>query len=246
MNKNDRGNDAAGRAPRFFGKASVFWQFFLLLTVVLALAVVILSMSGRQYEAVLTESYLRQTESAFRQNCGAFSASVRSTYGIPTAVENTEDYEDLRRVVAGQLPANSKAMILSRVNGTFRSSLFLTRLENARCFLYLPMADAVCTTSGDVDGAEDYFSGDLCYDRYTAEEMVALLKGTWMFRFLPAGVVEIDGEPADCLTLLERPSSSGPVMGVLYPVNVVLDYFQFDTLRTPAISTWTTARGPAC
>lgn len=230
MNKNDRAADAAGRLPRFLGGTSVFWQFFLLLAVILALAVVILSMSGRRYEAVLTESYLRQTESSFRQNCGAFSASVRSTYGVPTAVENTEDYANLRRVAAGQLPENSRAMILARVNGIFRDSVSLTRLEDAKCFLYLPVAEAVCTVSGGVDEAGSYFSEALCYEGYTAEELTDLLRETRMFSFLPEGNVEIDGAPSDCLTLLERPTTAGPVMGVMYPADAVLDYFQFDTL----------------
>ncbi|MBQ7255520.1 MAG: helix-turn-helix domain-containing protein [Oscillospiraceae bacterium] len=213
------------------GGAPVFWQLFILLLVILLLALAMLFASGERYTALLTQSYLTQAESAFRQNCETFSSSLFGVYSVPSAVQNTSDYDTLRRAVSGQLPSSTKPVILSALRTSFRSSLAMTRTgKQFESFLYFPSMDAVCTKARAYERAEECFSEYIRYPDMTGEEMTALLKDVSLIRFLPEQKVTVGAAEDDCITLLLHPSSVDPMIGVLLSRDTVLAYFHLESL----------------
>ncbi|MBQ7566553.1 MAG: helix-turn-helix transcriptional regulator [Oscillospiraceae bacterium] len=214
---------------------SVFWQYFVLLLAMLLLALAMLYASGARYTQILTETYLQQREISFRRDCESFSATLYSTYSVPAAIQSTADYDNLRRAANGQYPESSKPIVLSALRTSLRTTMALIRNgECAECFLYFPVADAVCTQTRAFEDAAACFDGYLRYEDRTADELLTELRSTSLIRLLPEENVSIGGSETPCLTLLHHPAGTAPVMGVLYPREAVLRAFRMDTLPDDA------------
>ena len=210
---------------------SVFWQSFLLLTVILALAAVTLVISSRRYTKTLTVSVLQQAESTFAQNCKLFSDALYNAYSVPATVENSADYTALLLVSRGELPQTAKSAALSDLQKTMKETLSLIRATGeAECFLYFPDCDAVCTRKQAFPAAADCFASYLCYEGRSAEQMLALLDGTRNSVILPESAVTVGGKELSCITLLVRPTGASSVLGVLFPKSTVLEYLSAGAL----------------
>lgn len=214
---------------------SVFWQYFALLAAMLLLALAMLYASGARYTDVLTQTYLAQTESAFRRDCESFSAALNATYGVPAAIQSTADYDDLRRAASGQYPESTKLIVLSSLRTTLRSTLALARVDgNEECFLYFPAADAVCTRTRSFENAQACFDQYIRYDAQDGAAFLRVLHGVSLVQMLPEQTVAIGEQSAPCLTLLQHPAGTSAVMGVLYPRDRVLAAFRMDNLPESA------------
>lgn len=206
------------RLLTWLSKTTVFWLYFTLSAVILALAAFTQLVSSARYTRVLTENYMKQTESSFYEHCDAFAESVMGTYGVPTVVAESVDYANLQRIASGQLPKTAGVLALNGIRSSFSTLLGgPPKVACTESFLYLPFADALCTASRIFSQAEQCFEDYLLYEGISAAELKQRLQTEQMISYIPGTKVSVGGkEPATCVTFLFRSSRDGIVMGLVF------------------------------
>ncbi len=234
----------AERLRSRLSNASVFWLYFVLMAVILLLAAVTQFVSSNWYTNVLTENYMKQTESAFYENCDALASSITGTYGVPQAVAETVDYENLQRAAAGQLPKSAGGLALGGIRGSFNSLMESSqKVSCSERFLYFPAANALCTSTHIHTPAEACFESDLRYDGITAEELTERFRTSLMVSSIPSTPVAILGETSDCVTFLFRSARSGVVLGLVFRAEDLHEALRFSDLPEDSYLRITAADG---
>ena len=210
---------------------SVFWQNFVLLGIVLVLALCIQLFSNSGYGKLVEENYLTQAESNFRRHCGDFSDRLYEPYTVPAMIETTEDYTNLMRVEAGQLPTSSKTVVLSGMQKTLKEMLRLAGASDmTEYFLYFTNMDAAVTQNRLFPNRWECFGSYLRYEDMDAEDVHAWLTEPGFVRLSGSMTVQVGGKECRCVTLLIRPSGSSAVLGILYDEQTVLEMFGVSAL----------------
>lgn len=230
--KRQRSGGGLGQRIRFvLTGTSVFWQHFILLAVMLALLASTLLIAGGRYAAVLRESYLDQAENGFHQNCESFASTLYQTYTVPTAVENSADYDNLLQAENGRLPATSKPIALAGLRNTFREILALLRMPaDTTCFLYLRDGNAVCTRNRADTDAAACFAEYIRLGGMDSAETLRTLNSVQFSRLLPEREVMVGETEQTGVLLLACPTDSRTVMGMLCTTESILELFRINTL----------------
>ena len=114
------------RLKQALSKVSLFWRFFILLSLVTSLFLVTLSVSSRQFSYNLQKAYLEQAEEGFHQNCQSFSRELFLAYSLPPAVENCASYADAAG--AASLDETQRFFSFNEVRDSFVRQCALLRL----------------------------------------------------------------------------------------------------------------------
>lgn len=214
-----------------FTAVPVFWQHFLLLAVVLALALGVQLISNSGYDKIITDSYLRQAEGSFHGHCEEFSAMLQEAYIVPAVVESSEAYKNLQRIEGGQLPKTSKVFVLNGLREQLQQTLSLVGVaDEEEYFLYMPDYDAVIAGGGIFPESRDCFDRHLRMGDLSAEQVIGWIGESGFVRLSAEMPVSIDGQEKPCLVLLNRQPSTNTVLGFVYASDSVLEMFNIPDL----------------
>lgn len=214
-----------------FTGVPVFWQYFILLAVVLALALGIQLISNAGYVRIMQENYLQQAETSFRSHCQDFSDTLYESYTVPGIVEASESYKNLQRIRAGQLPRTTMALTLDGIRSSLTQTLNLVGTQGAEeYFIYLPEFGVICTKNRTFQDGGRCFEDYLRFGDMTAEEVLAYLEEPGIVRLSEQMPVSVAGQQQDSLVLLVRPSDSSAVLGFIYSRQTVLEQFNIPAL----------------
>ncbi|MCQ2419982.1 MAG: hypothetical protein MJ118_02485, partial [Clostridia bacterium] len=220
---------------RIFGNISLFWRSLFLLTTIMAIFLACQLITGRQYTTKLREEYLLQAEDTFTQNCSTLSSNVGLLYSLPAVLENSQHYSYVS-YFREPIP-NTRYFALNLLRRSFAKTSALLQLQEESFFVF---KGSYCgsTRLRSFPDMQDCFSDYLCYAEKSADEIRQEITGLSGIDILPVQSISIAGSsPKEYLTVLLPSSSTGSslVIGILYPVDKILDAFDVQNLPQ---STW--------
>ena len=214
---------------RIMAELSLFWRYFFLLAVVVAVFLIAFTMVTRQFTGTLRESYLEQARSTFEQNAEMFASDLSLIHSLPMSMESTENYMRVARMREEQ--ETQHVVYLAEVRDSFELQCLLMDLP-AEGFVYFK-DNGVCLTRKRVfSDAEGCFDSYIIYDDKQISMTDLLQQGNVATgsRLIPACEVSVGGHKEVCLTVLTQSTGREAIYGFLYPVDAIEEYFQLESL----------------
>ena len=211
-------------------RLSLFWRYLLLLVTVMMMCLLVQFLVGEMYAETLQDVYLEQTEDTFQQNCQSLSSELGVLYSLPTIVENSPYYSYVS-YIRGALPAN-RYFCLGMIRNSFVKQTTLLRMPKESFFIFKGSYSGGTRLRSFPD-MDRCFSDYLIYEDFSAAQLREQIEAVNGIVLLPAQPVTIDDEPpVEFLTVLVNSSSAGSslVIGILYPVDSILQAFGVDGL----------------
>ena len=222
------------RIKELIRNVSLFWRFLLLLTLIMGIFFTCQLITGSQYTNRLREEYLRQAENSFAQDCDILSSNVGLLYSLPAVLENSQDYSYISNY-RGPIP-NNRFFVLSMLRQSFAKSSALLQLQEDSFFVF---RNSYCgsTRLRSFPNMQDCFSNYLRFEETDPDEIRQRIVTFSGIDILPVQNISINGgaEKEYMTVLLASPSAgSSLVIGVLYPVDTILDAFEVGELPESA------------
>ena len=219
---------------QFFGRLAarlpLFWQYFILLSTVVALFLAALSISTRQFTQSLQGTYLEQAQESFDQNCHSFSRALFLTHTLPAALEDNNDYSTIANS-SYPLARQAYPSLLS-LRDSFVVQCSMLDLPS-ECFLLFGQSRVCLTRSSIFTEGEKCFSSYLVYEDGGEVLRTALdqPRGHNSLHLIPAQNVSVAGAaPAPYLTVLASSTYGSDTYGFLYSGATISEHFHLSTL----------------
>lgn len=229
---------------RLISGTSAFWQLITLFGALLAVTALFLVVTNRQYTNILEDNLLKQTETAFRQDCQALSSAIHNAFSVQNIIEQAEDYRLVRQLAAGQLSSTTKAVVLSKIRTVMQETLAVSSYSDSILyFLYMPGIDGVCTREQVFFGAEAFVES--CYDHsgQIGEALNAWSQVSGFIMILPSQPMTFNGKDIQGVTILLHSVRTQTVLGMVIPEETIAEYFHLSSLPDTACLTIVSADG---
>ena len=214
---------------RIMSKLSLFWRYFFLLAAVVLVFLLAFTVATGQFTNTLQETYLNQAQSNFEKNAQLFVRDVSLTHALPGAMEDTRYYSVVSNGL--QWEEGGSVLALPGLGDSFSLQCLLLDLPDEG-FLYFKNSGIMITRYRSFADPESCFSSYIVYEDME-QDMPGLLREKDVplgFRLLPAHRVSVRGVSGDYVTLLVPSARRDAIYGFLYPVDVILEYFQVEHL----------------
>ncbi len=212
----------------------LFWKYFLMMTVVLALSLVVLTVINRMYLKTLSDKLLSEMQSKLEYDCKKTDERLYSTSVIPAVIENTRYYHYLIGPLGQDLELKYFP-ILDYLQRELKQQLYLTS-EAEESILYSRAYNFVVGTSHFERLSEDYFGKYLLYSDISGEEILSTLRAHKGQICLPMQKVTIAGTEKECLSVILWSANTSTVLMNLYSMETITGMMGLSDL--PEGSSW--------
>ena len=206
----------------------LFWRYFTLLAVVVAIFIFALYTSIQNSSGIMQSAYSDHVQDAFEQHCDLLSENMEQINSLIISMDSMEYYNS---IAYAKLPLEPRHYYFTKEVYQFfhiQSSL-LTHISNT--FLYFTKNGTCITSEHIYYNDESQFRKDYAYEvPDSVSRWVEKVSPDGKLHVFPAQSVTVNRTVTDSfLTVMKQPRNSGQIFSFLLSTDSLLDYVGLDS-----------------
>ena len=207
-------------------KNTVFWQYFIMMLLILAIGLLMLALSNYISTDAITDNYLTQVQTNLNHASESLSDDIYAAGSITAAIEYTEYYRMIR-VIRGELPRKYVAVLSLLSKAVASQEILIADTEG--CIVYFSGCNSIITPTASYPVAEDCFKKSYQFSDMSAQEVLKKLKEGDNYCLLPVQNLTTIEKTVPVISYISRPVNTSMGVMTMYSQDKVMEYFAFNS-----------------